>query len=188
MPSEYDFGLEKAGSLPHFDPERIAEQAVWPAVNHLWRGEWRNDTFAGHEFVFPGRGVGLHEDTIFDVVLSADCYGVTDAMESSDNYPGLLAKAGITYSFDTDEEAEISAFQSVEDQQGTVIWVSDRFDEHEIEEMGDEDEVDEILFDVDRFHRHDIENIATALSILDAPEACLRALSVIKGQPLTQDL
>ena len=221
MPSEYDFSLEKAGQLPHFDPERIAEEAVWPAVNHLWRGEWRNDTFAGHDFAFPGRGVGLHEDVVFDVVLSAECHGVPsdtdsselghtamvqiervvigglreivfrharvvepDMMDAVEDYPGLLTKAGIVYSFDTHEDPEISAFQSVEDQHGTVIWVSDRLDEHEMEEMGDDGDGDDILFDIDRFHKHDIENIASALSILDAPESCIRALNIIKGQPL----
>jgi hypothetical protein len=233
-PYEYDFSLDKAGQLPYFDSEEIAERTIWPAIDHLWRGDWRRDAYAGHEFTFPGRGAGLHESTVFDVVLSAACHGipaeeegddddiglelghtaivqiekiVTDGlrgvvfeharkaepslMEALQDYRGLVAKTGIAYGFDTNEDAEINAFQSVEDRDGTVIWVSDRIDEHDVEEFDDEDEHDEggidLIFDVDRFHQVDLENIATVLSILDAPEYCLQALSAIEGQPLETD-
>jgi hypothetical protein len=40
------------------------------------------------------------------------------------------------------------------------------------------------MSDVDRFHVHDVEMITMALSILGAPEDCLRAMYIIKGQPV----
>ena len=239
---EYDFSLEKAGALPHFDPDLIAEQAVWPTVDHLWRGDWRLDSYPGHDLLFPGRGVGLHERDIFDIALSANCYGLSpsgseedseielrhtvtvqfdkvaasglrdvifyrahkmepELMEGLVEPNGLIAKTGIAYAFDTDEPAEINAFQSIEDPNGTVLWVSEEFEEEDIENMsGDETEIeddecqyeeydgDEVIFDVDRFHAHDVENIIAALSILDAPEQCLRALRIIKDQPLLAEV
>lgn len=236
---KYDFSLEKAGALPHFDPDRIAEQAVWPAVNHLWRGDWRLDTYPGHDFMFPGRGIGSHGSDMLNIVLSANCYGLgaadpeedgeielrhtatvqfdkvaTDGlrntifyrahkaepelMESLADPHSLIATTGIAYAFDTHEPAEINAFQTIETHSGAVVWVSDKFDEDEIEDMGvgietgighDGDyDAEEIVFDVDRFHAHDIDNITAALSILDTPEQCLRALRIIKGQPLTVEV
>ncbi|HET7059802.1 MAG TPA: hypothetical protein VFH99_00570 [Candidatus Saccharimonadales bacterium] len=225
-PFDYDFSLDKACQLPYFDPDKVAEQAVWPAVNHLWRGDWRKDAYAGHQFVFPGRGAGLHESTVFDVALITDCYSLpaeedddndsielghattiqiekvvtaglreivfqhahkaeAELMETFQDPQILVAKTGITYEFDTIEDAEINAFQSVEYSDGIVIWVSDRIDEHEVGEFYENDEeVDDLVFDIDRFHQVDLENIATALSILGAPEYCIRALDTIKGQPL----
>ncbi len=236
---EYDFSLEKAGEIPHFDPDRIAEQAVWPTVNHLWRSDWRQDSNPGNDFVFPGQGVGFYESDILDIVLSANCFGLgpdedgqielrhtatvqfdkiaTDGLRDTVFYrahkaepelidsladpDSLIAKTGIAYAFDTHEPAEINAFQALETPSGTVIWVSEKLDEETVEEMfGDEEsdvddedssedyDGDEVLFDTDRFHAHDVENITAALSILDAPEQCLRALSIIKGQPLAAEV
>lgn len=240
---EYDFSLEKAGELPHFDPDRIAGQAVWPTVNHLWRGDWRQDSYPGDDFMFPGRGVGFRESDVIDIVLSANCYGLgpsspeedseielrhvatvqiervateglrdvifhrahkvePELMEGLVGYNDLIAKTGIAYAFDTDEPAEIHAFQAIETPSGVVLWVSEKLDEDEIEATGSEVEPEieddeypyedcdsaEVLFDVDKFHIHDVENITAALSILDAPEQCLRALGIIKGQPLAAEV
>lgn len=101
---------------------------------------------------------------------------LTEALE---DYGGLVVKKGVIYSFDTEEEAEITAFQSIDDTEGDELWVSDRLDEHVIEDMDDEEEAADVLF---RFHLHDIENIAMALSILGASERCLRELDIIKTQ------
>ncbi len=225
MPGEgsqpnYDFGLEKIAELPYFDPERIAEQAVWPTVDHLWRGDWRKESFVSHGvFIFPG--TGLYDEAIHDASLEAHCYSLErdetdyvtlghgvelridteanddqrevilhhvqqtepDFIEAAKDYP-LAARLGVTYSFNTEDRAEITAFQAIVDvsDDGREIWMSERLDETQVEDMASED--DEVVPDADKFYRHDIDKIAAALSILGAPEQCLRALDIIKGQPV----
>ncbi len=54
-----------------YDTRAIADVAIWPLADYLWRGDWRNDSEPGHFFRFPRSGMvdGAH----FEVVLIARC-------------------------------------------------------------------------------------------------------------------
>ncbi|HVI60859.1 MAG TPA: hypothetical protein VM535_01740 [Candidatus Saccharimonadales bacterium] len=222
--SPFDFGVETADQLPSYDSVRIAEQAVWPTVDHLWRNNWREESVTGQELTFPA--VGLQDGVVYDIRLDAGCYrlsteasgchvlahtvrlrlkeeatdgvddlvfnhaaqGNSETLAELSRDESLVAKKGIEYLFDSEEEAEINAFQSIDDADGMELWVSDYLDEEALGDLDEfDDAIDDIIYDTDRFYRHDVENISMALSILGAPESCLRALQIIKSQPVNGD-
>jgi hypothetical protein len=56
---------------PYYDPEVVADTALWPVVDKLWRGDWRRDAYPGLNFQFPRRA--QWEGSMVDVYLVAGC-------------------------------------------------------------------------------------------------------------------
>lgn len=85
LPDDDKFAnIATALEAPHFDPDKIAERLIWPVVDDLWRGDWRNRSFPGIPFQFPRSG--KRNGQILDVCLIA----ASEYPESGDEDDGML--------------------------------------------------------------------------------------------------
>ena len=223
-PRDFDFTVDVADQLTYYDPERIAEEAVWPAVDEIWGGDWRGEAKAGHKLRFPSSGV--HDHVELTVNLKAFCFllergevtepDITKGVavieleervspaeeariineargfipETIDSYKegALRATKGTCFTFDMEDGADINAFLVVEDLAGNIVWSSEDYEEWEAD-VPSADEADEelVIAEEDGFTVEDVERIAVALSIIGAPEQCLKALEALKQEPIKFD-
>lgn len=54
----------------YFPHEAVADQVVWPLVDHFWRGDWREESAIQDEFTFPKHGE--YQGKKLDVVLMGE--------------------------------------------------------------------------------------------------------------------
>jgi hypothetical protein len=83
---------ETGGDLPNFeidsiegayyDPEIIANEAVWPLLNNLWQGDWQKEAFPGQSFEFPKAGVD-ETNQMLDIRLIAE-QALDDGVETGE--------------------------------------------------------------------------------------------------------
>lgn len=57
--------------LKYYSPEQIADWLIWPIVDHLWGGDWRQEATPGSVFKFPKSA--SHDGSMISVELAADC-------------------------------------------------------------------------------------------------------------------
>lgn len=76
---------------PYYDPEEIANQAVWPLVNKLSGRDWRKKASAGQHMTMPAEGLD-GSDRMFDISITAD-----QALDiGGESETGFLSTATIT--------------------------------------------------------------------------------------------
>lgn len=68
MPNSYP-SIEMAEQLPYYDPELIADKAIWPCVEDLWGGDWHSEAEVGQEMQHPSRG--MHDHRLLLVTIRA---------------------------------------------------------------------------------------------------------------------
>ena len=82
----FDFGPERM-----YNPSLLAETVIWPLVDTLWRGNWREESQDGYAFQFPKQG--SYKGRTLEVQLEADC----DDYQAVDDLPEKIVRSATLY-------------------------------------------------------------------------------------------
>jgi hypothetical protein len=201
---EFDFNSVEQ---PYYDPEIIADEAVWPLVDELWRGDWRAEAFPGHVLHFPKSGMvagkkvdvtitaeqssaeeagellGEVEITIEEVVSGPERQFIIEAAHDDD--PELM-KSLDTINLAVKQAVSYAFNTAGEAEIDIYRLIEDPNSKDPFWVMGVMTLVDDEKFVNDiKFHDHDITALGDAFAVLGAPDDIIEDLLSIKDEPIS---